>query len=176
MVDYWRDIVRLYSSARFILYGQGIFSKAIRNFCMSIFFLWRICKFLKVVIYFCKVYLISARNIFFCIMCHSPQIHLEGATDFQCVVSYGGQPCMGGHLCMEPPCTAVSAIVTNKQMSTDAKHTVNDPRGTPSMQTDLFERWDRLPMCSFWWRTVMHGRTPVMEPHVSLSSLSKPNE
>ena len=82
-------------------------------------------------------------------------------TDFQYVVSHGGQPCLARHLCMEPPCTAVRTIETLQQMSTDPTNVVNNPRGTPSMQTDLFERWDRIPMCSFLWWTAMHGRTNV---------------
>ena len=74
--------------------------------------------------------------------------------------------------CAWSPLVRLSAILKpNKQMSTDAKHMVEKPRGTPSMQTDLFERWDRIPMCSFLWGTAMHGRTPVQ-----LSPLSKSNE
>ena len=76
---------------------------------------------------------------------------------------------------MEPPCTAVSAIVTNKQMSTDAKHTVNDPRDTPSMQTDLKGGTDFPCVVSGGGQSCMGGHL-CMEPHVSLSSLSKPNE
>ena len=37
---------------------------------------------------------------------------LKGGTDFQFVVSNGGQPCMGRHVYMEPPCTVVRPIET----------------------------------------------------------------
>ena len=39
---------------------------------------------------------------------------LKGGTDFQFVVSHGGQPCMGGHLCMEPPCVVVPLFETQR--------------------------------------------------------------
>ena len=35
-----------------------------------------------------------------------------GGADFRCVVSHGGQPCVGRHMCMEPQCTAIHPIET----------------------------------------------------------------
>ena len=39
---------------------------------------------------------------------------LKGETDFRFVVSHGGQLCMAGQLCMEPPCMAVSPLKLNR--------------------------------------------------------------
>ena len=39
-------------------------------------------------------------------------MHLKGGTNFQCVISHGGQPCMGRHVYMEPTCTTVRSIET----------------------------------------------------------------
>ena len=64
----------------------------------------------------------------------------------------------------------------NKHMSIDAKHVVNNLRGTPIMQTGWFERWDRLPMCSFLRETAMHGGHLCMEPPSLAVSLSKQNQ
>ena len=85
----------------------------------------------------------------------------RGTPSMQTDSKVGQNPCLARHLCMEPPCTAVRTIETLQQISIDPTNVVNNPRGTSSMQTDLFERWDRIPMCSFLWWTVMHGRTNV---------------
>ena len=88
-------------------------------------------------------------------------MHLEGATDFQCVVSCGGQPCMGGHLCMEPPFVAVPLSKHKEQVETRAKHMVNNPRGMLPTHLHAFERRDKLPMCGFSRGTAMHGQPCV---------------
>ena len=96
---------------------------------------------------------------------------LKGGTDFRFVVSHGGQLCMAGQLCMEPPCMAAPPppppppppplLKLNRWVLTYATHKVSNPWGTQSVHRDPFGRCNRLPMCSFLWGTVMHGRTPV---------------
>ena len=38
---------------------------------------------------------------------------------------------MSGHLCMEPPCTAVPFSKPNELAATNAKHMINNARGMP---------------------------------------------
>ena len=81
------------------------------------------------------------------------QMHAKGGSDFQCVVTHGWQPCMRGHLCMEP----------NKQILTYAKHEIGNPWGTQSVHRDPFQRHNRLPMCSFLWGQPCMGGHLCME-------------
>ena len=56
-------------------------------------------------------------------------MHLKGGTNFQWVVSHGGQPCMGRHSYMEPSVELSALLKRNKQAVSYAKHMVNNPRG-----------------------------------------------
>ena len=97
------------------------------------------------------------------------EIHFKGATDFQCAVSMvntvwflmGDSHAWPETSAWNPQVRLSTLWKPNKHISTHAKHVVNNPRVRPIMQTDWFERWDRLPMCSLLWGTAMHWRTPV---------------
>ena len=91
------------------------------------------------------------------------QIDLKGGTDSLCVVSCGGQrqPCMGGHLCMEPSCQT-----HDKQCE-----------GHASANPDACERRVRLPICGYSWGD-SHAWTDnfAWNPHAWLSALLKLNK
>ena len=68
------------------------------------------------------------------------------------------KPRIGGHLCMEPH-VRPSALLKPNYIT----HMLNIPKGTPSIHPDAFERWGRLPICSFSGGTAMHWRPSVHE-------------
>ena len=88
-------------------------------------------------------------------------IDVKGGIHSQCVVSCGGQPCMGGHLCLEHPCVAAPLSKHEEQVETHTKHMVNNPGGMLPTHLHAFERRDKLPMCGFSWGTAMHGQTCI---------------
>ena len=87
-------------------------------------------------------------------------MHLKGRTHFQCVVYHGESHAIrnGRHLCMEPHVRPSALLKPNY-----IKHMLNIPKGTPSIHPDAFERWGRLPICSFLGGTAMHWRPSVHE-------------
>ena len=101
-------------------------------------------------------------------------MHLKGRTHFQCVVYHGESHAIrnGRHLCMEPHVRPSALLKPNY-----IKHMLNIPKGTPSIHPDAFERWGRLPICSFLGGTAMHWRPSVHETLVcGLSTLLNPHK
>ena len=71
------------------------------------------------------------------------------------------KPGIGGHLCMEPHVRPSALLKPNY-----IKHMLNIPKSTPSIHPDAFERWGRLPICSFSGGTAMHWRPSVHETYM----------
>ena len=85
-----------------------------------------------------------------------------------CAWGGGGGAAMHGrtHVHGTPMCRCPLLSKHKEQVETHAKHMVNNSRGMLCTHLHAFEMRDKLPICSFSWRTAMDEQTSIHGTHM----------